>query len=68
MLDMSWRTSEAQELHEIFQGAFFSLVTALLLLAIVLDYKSADLVWSAIALERLQLNQRDEVVYVLKKP
>jgi hypothetical protein len=38
MLDMTWLASEAQKLHGIFQGAFFSLVTVLLLLAIVLDY------------------------------
>lgn len=38
LVDVTWLTQEAKNLHNIFQGLFYPLVTSFLLLGVVLDY------------------------------
>lgn len=38
MLNLSWLANEAHKLHQIFEGAFFSLVLTFILLSVLLDY------------------------------
>lgn len=38
MTDMSWLAAEAQKVHTLFQGAFYILVSLLLVLGVVLEY------------------------------
>ncbi len=38
MLDVSWLATEAQKLHSIFQNAFFVMLSAFLLLAVIMEF------------------------------
>jgi hypothetical protein len=38
MVDMSWLASEAKQIHQIFTGLFFALVTFLLVLGVLIEF------------------------------
>ena len=38
MMNLTWLAAEAQKLHDIFQNAFFGVITVLLLIAVILDF------------------------------